>query len=92
MEFTREYNHLLKEKWDKYIVNGQPMPDADPEIRSFVYDSWKRSKMHGIPPFEVKDKRLSEEELKQKADSGRSFLYSASVFFCKRNELRPCPD
>lgn len=80
MEFTREYNHLLKEKWDKYIVNGQPMPDADPEIRSFVYDSWKRSKMHGIPPFEVKDKRLSEEELKRKLNANKRLIQVAHSY------------
>lgn len=80
MEFTREYNHLLKEKWDKYIVKGQPMPDADPEIRSFVYDSWKRSKTHGIPPFEVKDKRLSEEELKRKLNANKRLIQVAHSY------------
>ena len=56
------------------------MPDADPEIRSFVYDSWKRSKMHGIPPFEVKDKRLSEEELKRKLNANKRLIQVAHSY------------
>ena len=56
------------------------MPDADPEIRSFVYDSWKRSKTHGIPPFEVKDKRLSEEELKRKLNANKRLIQVAHSY------------
>ena len=67
------------------------MPDADPEIRSFVYDSWKRSKTHGIPPFEVKDKRLSEEELSFDFDCSRERFENALLTLGK-DELQAIKD
>lgn len=80
MEFTKEYNLILKEKWDAYIAQNFPMPDSDPQIRGFVYDSWKRSKSHKVSPFEVKDKRLSGELLNKKIQENKKLIKVAHSY------------
>lgn len=80
MTFTKEYNRALKEKWDKYIAQDLPMPAKDPEIREFIYESWKRSKAHKVSPFEVKDKRLSKEALDQKLEKNKTLIQVAHSY------------
>ena len=80
MKFTKEYNATLKEKWQNYIVNDVPMPEKDPQIRDFIYESWRRSKAWQIPPFEVKDKRLSKKELEHALDRSKKLIHVAHSY------------
>lgn len=63
MGFTKEYNNLVEKKWMYYIKENHSMPQVDSDMRSFIYDSWKRSKAFNISPLKVKDKLLSPEEI-----------------------------
>lgn len=62
--FTEEYNNKLHEYWNRYIKNGEPLPETLEDIRPVIYESWKRSKAKKVYPFEVKDAKLSAEELR----------------------------
>ena len=35
---------MLSEKYEKYIIYDQPLPEADKDISPQVLESWKRSK------------------------------------------------
>lgn len=80
MNFTEKYNVTLRNKWQYYIAEDRSMPEADPEIRDFIYESWKRSKAHHVPPFDVKAKRLSGKELRQTLDRSQSLIRAAHSY------------
>lgn len=80
MNFTNEYNRILKKKWQNYVVSEQPMPEQDPEIRSFIYESWKRSKGHQVSPFDVKDKRLSGADLARTLEHSQKLIQVAHSY------------
>lgn len=62
-EFTEEYTQKLFRYWDKYVKEGNPLPEAL-DIRPLIYESWKRSKAKNVYPFEVKSAKLSPTELR----------------------------
>ena len=62
-EFTEEYTQKLYQYWDKYIKEGEPLPD-ELDMRPIIYESWKRSKARKVYPFEIKDAKLSPTELR----------------------------
>ncbi|HWQ79432.1 MAG TPA: sigma 54-interacting transcriptional regulator [Anaerovoracaceae bacterium] len=62
--FSEEYNNKLLEYWNRYIKDGEPMPENLEDVRPFIYESWKRSKVKNVFPLEVKDKKLSPDELR----------------------------
>jgi len=80
MNFTKDYNVTIKKKWQDYIVGDMPMPENDSKIRDFIYESWKRSKAWQIPPFEVKDKRLSDSALKKLQKRNRQLIQVAHPY------------
>lgn len=80
MKFTKEYNAILKKKWQDYIAGNVPMPEKDPQIRDFIYESWKRSKAWEIPPLEVKDKRLSEKDLRHALSRNQKLIQAAHSY------------
>lgn len=80
MNFTNEYNTILKKKWQNYVAEDQPMPEQDPEIRSFIYESWKRSKGHQVSPFDVKDKRLSGADLSKTLEHSQKLIQVAHSY------------
>lgn len=80
MNFTNEYNMILKEKWQNYIAEDQPMPEQDLEIRGFIYESWKRSKEHQVSPFDVKDKLLSGAELARTLENSQKLIQVAHSY------------
>ncbi|MBR0599231.1 sigma-54-dependent Fis family transcriptional regulator [Sinanaerobacter chloroacetimidivorans] len=63
MNFSDDYQKKLAILWEKYIEESEPMPEKSHEVRPIIYESWKRAKAHNISPLEVKDAKLSEEEL-----------------------------
>lgn len=63
LNFTKDYQNTLKQKWNSYIGGTAAIPENDDAIRPFIFESWKRSKKYGVHPFEVKDKKLKSEEL-----------------------------
>lgn len=62
-EFTEEYTQKLFRYWDKYVKEGNPLPETL-DIRPIIYESWKRSKAKKVYPFEVKSAKLSPTELR----------------------------
>lgn len=40
---------MLSEKYEKYIIYDQPLPEADKDISPQVLESWKRSKNFQLP-------------------------------------------
>lgn len=99
MVFSKDYNQSLKRKWDTYIAGDLPMPAKDPEIRDFIYASWKRSKEHNVSPLEVKNKLLSEQELdivlksnKKLIDTAHPYLQSIYSFIKGTNFLLALTD
>ncbi|MEL7657022.1 MAG: GAF domain-containing protein, partial [Bacillota bacterium] len=60
---TEEYTQKLFQYWNKYIKEGEPLPETL-DIRPIIYESWKRSKAKNVYPFEVKDAKLSPTELR----------------------------
>ncbi|MCI8645968.1 MAG: sigma 54-interacting transcriptional regulator [Firmicutes bacterium] len=80
MNFTKSYNDILKNKWQCYIADNQPMPEAEPEIRDFIYESWKRSKAHQVSPFDVKAKKLSPSELRQVLNRSQPLIRAAHSY------------
>lgn len=62
---SKDYQKILLEYWNQYIVNSAPMPEEIPHIRPVIYESWKRSKGNGVYPFEIKDATLKKEDLDQ---------------------------
>ncbi len=80
MNFTNEYNMVLKEKWQNYVAKDLPMPEQDPEIRGFIYESWKRSKGHCVSPFDVKDKQLSGSDLARTLEHSQKLIQVAHSY------------
>ena len=80
MIFTKEYNDLVKKKWLYYIKEDHPMPPLNPDIRSFIYDSWKRSKAHNVSPLKVKDKLLSAESIRRTQKENRVLIRVAHSY------------
>ena len=80
MNFTNEYNIILKKKWKNYVADDQFMPEQDPEIRSFIYESWKRSKRYQVSPFDVKDKRLSGSDLARTLEHSQNLIQVAHSY------------
>lgn len=56
------------------------MPEQDPEIRSFIYESWKRSKRYQVSPFDVKDKRLSGSDLARTLEHSQNLIQVAHSY------------
>ncbi len=80
MKFTKTYDATLNRKWEEYISQDSPMLRKDPEIRNFIYESWKRSKAYHISPFEVKDKRLSGRDLEKALGRSRKLIQIAHSY------------
>ena len=80
MIFTKEYNDLVEKKWLYYIKEGHPMPPLNPDIRSFIYDSWKRSKAYNVSPLKVKDKLLSAESIRRTQKENRVLIRVAHSY------------
>ncbi|MCI8646744.1 MAG: sigma 54-interacting transcriptional regulator [Firmicutes bacterium] len=80
MTFSENYKKILKEKWHAYIEQDSPMPDSDPKIRDFIYESWKRSKAHGVTPLEVKNKQLSQQDLTQLLSTNQKLIKIAHPY------------
>lgn len=77
---TPDYDKIVHEKWQQYIAEDVPMSENDPDIRSFIYDSWKRSKSHCISPFKVKDKILSNDELFRRHQESEVLIRAAHSY------------
>ena len=65
MFFTEKYNAAVRKKWQHYIEDNLNMPQIDSDIRTFIYDSWKRSKTYNVSPLSIKDKLLPPETIIQ---------------------------
>ncbi|NLY71862.1 MAG: hypothetical protein GX076_09345 [Clostridiales bacterium] len=63
MEFNAQYQKLIKEYWQYYIAEGNPLPDKLPGMRQGVLDSWKQSLKYNISPFECVPSILTDKEL-----------------------------
>jgi len=50
------------------------MPDACDDIRSVIYDSWRRCRAQNISPFEIKDEKLTGIELEKKLAQSRYLI------------------
>ena len=54
---------MLSEKYEKYIIYDQPLPEADKDISPQVLESWKRSKNFQLPWQKLKEYHLSSQVL-----------------------------
>ncbi|MDR1246401.1 MAG: sigma 54-interacting transcriptional regulator [Clostridiales Family XIII bacterium] len=62
--YEDEYQRLVAELWNRYIKNGEDMPEEAPHgIRPLIFESWKRSRRHGVSYPDVKNALLSDAKL-----------------------------
>ena len=70
--------------WRTYVAQDTPFPKAVPEgIRPEIFQSWKRSKKRGIPPFEVNNVLLSKNKLEAALDANRMLITVAHHYLTK---------
>lgn len=78
-QLSEEYSQKLYKYWDKYIRNGEPLPETL-DIRPIIYESWKRSKARNVYPFEVKDAKLSPTELRHAFERNKVLMSVAHSY------------
>jgi transcriptional regulator of acetoin/glycerol metabolism len=70
--------------WRSYVAQDRPFPDEVPEgIRPEIFQSWKRSKKRGIPPFEVNNVLLSKDESDAAREANRMLITVAQPYLTK---------
>lgn len=81
MYLSKDYQDKVAALWEKYINNGEPMPDTPPEdIRPEIFESWRRSKEHKVSHLEVKNKVLGEPDLGRVIKQNKSLIAIAHPY------------
>lgn len=65
---------MLSEKYEKYIIYDQPLPEADKDISPQVLESWKRSKNFQLPWQKLKEYHLSSQVLQDTLSKNQFLL------------------
>lgn len=79
-EFSQEYQTKVLNHWEKYILEGHPLPDHLADVRPVIFESWKRSKENGVSPLEIKDAKLTPSELQNAVRRNETLISVAQSY------------
>lgn len=61
--FTFDYESSLKQHWETFIFNQNPIPEGFSGVRTEVLESWKRSLQYKVSPLDIHPPSLSQSEI-----------------------------